>query len=256
MTVADESLVFGIPEIDRPIRTVLPMGWLALLKGSTGAGASVLATQFASSGVGSAPVLFYTTQERTEDVRRSFDDFGWDPGGVKIVNLADEYYERVLVRGLEVARARERGLGVEGLVREHLGERPTTSFRLTDRMLADLAAIDAPFRLVVDSLDFFFEVLAPRDVTTVARQLRHRCQVVGGQALITLHSALHDRASSGLLENLADVVLDLRADPQADRYVHTLSVEKVGHRPDLTRIWKAELGDRGWGVKPPHSTAR
>jgi KaiC/GvpD/RAD55 family RecA-like ATPase len=254
--VADESLVFGIPEIDRTLRTVLPMGWLALLKGSTGAGASVLAKQFANAGIGSVPVLFYTTHERSEDVRRSFDDFGWDPDGVKIVNLAEEYYERVLVRGLEVARARERGVGVEGLVREQLGERPATSYRLTDRMLADLASIDAPFRLVVDSLDFFFEVLAAREVTTVARQIRHRCQVVGGQALITLHSALHDRASSMLLQDLSDVVLDLRAEPLADRYAHTLSVEKVGHRADLTRIWKAELGDRGWGVKPPHSTSR
>ena len=254
--MGEEIQIFGIPEIDRPVRTALPMGWLALLKGSTGAGTSVLAKQFAHAGVGSVPVLFYTTYERTEDVRRSFEDFGWDPDGVKIVNLADEYYQRVLVHGLEVAQAREHGVGLEGLVRERLGERPTTTFRLTDRMLADLAGIDAPFRLVVDSTDFFFEVLAARDVTTVARQIRHRCQTVGGQALITLHSALHDRATAALLQDLADVVLDLRADPQADRYVHTLSVEKVGHRPNLTRIWKAELGEAGWGVRAPPATSR
>ncbi len=216
----------------------------------------MLAKQFAHAGVGTVPVLFYTTYERSEDVRRSFTDFGWDPEAVKIVNLADEYYERVLVRGLEVAKAREHGLGVEGLVREHLGERPATGFRLTDRMLADLAGIDAPFRLIVDSIDFFFEVLPAHDVTTVARQIRHRCQTVGGQAMITLHSSVYDRATVAILQDLADVVLDLRAEPQRDRYVHTLSVEKVGHRPNLTRIWKAELGEAGWGVLAPPSTSR
>ncbi|HLN51630.1 MAG TPA: ATPase domain-containing protein [Thermoplasmata archaeon] len=254
--MVDETPILGIPEIDQPLSSALPMGWLALLKGSTGAGSSVLAKQFAHAGVGTVPVLFYTTYERTEDVRQSFTDFGWDPDGVKIVNLADEYYERVLVRGLEVAKARERGLGFEGLVREQLGERPATTFRLTDRMLADLQAIDAPFRLVVDSIDFFFEILAPRDVTTVARQIRHRCQTIGGQALITLHTSLQDRATAAVLQDLADVVLDLRAEPEADHYAHTLSVEKVGHRPNLTRIWKASLGETGWGVRAPESTPR
>ena len=89
--MAEESPILGIPEIDQPLTSALPMGWLALLKGSTGAGSSVLAKQFAHAGIGSVPVLFYTTYERTEDVRQSFSDFGWDPDGVKIVNLADEY---------------------------------------------------------------------------------------------------------------------------------------------------------------------
>lgn len=256
MTVAEGQRILGIPEIDEPLGVALPPGWLALLNGSSGSGAPVLAKQFAHAGVGSIPVLFYTTYERSDDVRRSFADFGWDPDAVKIVNVADEYYERVLVRGLEVAQAREKGLGVGSLVRDERENRPATSFRLTDRMLADLAAMDAPFRLVVDSVDFFFEVLAPRDVTTVARQIRHRCQTVGGQAMLALHSSVHDAVTGSLLEDLADLVLELKNEPKGDRYAHTLAVEKVGNRPDLTRIWRAELGEAGWAVRPPSASGK
>jgi len=81
--------VLGIPEVDRSLWTALPPGWLALLSGHSGSGAPLLAKQFAHAGVGTTPVLFYTTYERTEDVRKAFDDFGWDPSDVKIVNLAD-----------------------------------------------------------------------------------------------------------------------------------------------------------------------
>jgi KaiC/GvpD/RAD55 family RecA-like ATPase len=244
--MAEPAQILGMPEIDQPISTALPPGWLAILRGHSGSGAPLLAKQFAHAGVGEAPVLFYTTYERSEDVKKAFDDFGWDPAEIKIVNLADEYYERVLVRGLDVARARERGLTMDRLREEPAHDRYNTSFSLTNRMLSDLAEIDTPFRLVVDSVDFFFEVLEPKDVTTVARQIRHRCQTIGGQALLTAHSLGSDRAVFGLLQDLADLSLDLRAEPNGNRYQHTLFVEKVGNRPDLARIVKMEIGETGW----------
>ncbi len=162
----------------------------------------------------------------------------------------------MLVRGLEVARARELGLNLAELGSGDRHARPPTPFRLTDRMLADLAAIDGPFRLVVDSIDFFYEVLEPHDVTTVVRQIRHRCQTLGGQALLTVHSSRRESATSGSLGDLADLTLDLRAEPKGSRYHHTLAIEKVGHRPDLSKLWTAEFRDDGWGVKEPAREAR
>ncbi len=249
--MSDDHRLFDIPEIDQPLSTALPPGWLALLLGHSGSGAPLLAKQFAHSGVGNVPVLFYTTYERSEDVRRTFDEYGWDPAGIKIVNLADEYYERVLERGLDVARAREQGLSFEEALTRPEEDRTARSFSLTNRMLSDLAQIDHPFRLVVDSVDFFFEVLQLSEVTTVARQIRHRCQTIGGQALLTAHSIPPDRPVFGLLQDLADVVFQLRADPHGDRYEHTLFVEKAGHRPELSRVWRAQVQENGWRVEPP-----
>ena len=246
--MAETQRVFGIPEIDQPVWTALPPGWLAVLSGTSGSGAPLLAKQFAHAGAGDVPVLFYTTYERTEDVQKAFDDFGWDPAEIQIVNLADEYFERVLVRGLEVAKAREGGIQMSELVSAERQDRALTPFSLTNRMLSDLAKIDSPFRLVVDSVDFFLEVLEPHDLTTVARQIRHRCQTIGGHALLTAHSISHDRSVFALLQDLADLVFDLKAEPRVDHYEHTLSIEKVANRPDLTHIWNAQLGEGGWFV--------
>jgi KaiC/GvpD/RAD55 family RecA-like ATPase len=247
--VAEPDRIFGIPEIDQPVWTALPPGWLAVLSGTTGSGAPLLAKQFAHAGAGPVPVLFYTTYERTEDVKKAFDDFGWDPDEIRIVNLADEYFERVLVRGLEIAKAREGGIALDDLVDVRPQDRVLTPFSLTNRMLSDLANIDSPFRMVVDSVDFFLEVMEPHELTTVARQIRHRCQTIGGHALITAHSITHERAVFGLLQDLADVVFDLSSEPRHDHYEHTLSVQKVGNRPDLTHIWNAEIGESGWHVE-------
>jgi KaiC/GvpD/RAD55 family RecA-like ATPase len=243
--------ILGIPELDGPIATALPPGWMTVLLGPGGSGAPLLAKQFAHAGVGSAPVLFYTTYERTTDVKEAFEAYGWDASAIKIVNLADEYYDRVLVRGLEIAQAREGGLRFDQLAEERPKDRVASRFSLPSRMLSDLAAIDTPFRLVLDSVDFFFEVLDPSDVTTVARQIRYRCQTVGGQALLALHSRAHDRTTTEALEDLADVVYDLRAEPNGSRYRTTLSVEKVRNRPELQRIARATIGSSGWTVSDP-----
>jgi len=254
--MSDTQRVFGIPEIDQPVWTALPPGWLAVLSGTSGSGAPLLAKQFAHAGAGDVPVLFYTTYERTEDVRKAFDDFGWDPAEIEIVNLADEYFERVLVRGLEVAKAREGGISITDLVGNKERDRALTPFSLTNRMLSDLAKIDSPFRMVVDSVDFFLEVMEPHELTTVARQIRHRCQTIGGHALLTAHSVSHERSVFGLLQDLADLVFDLKAEPRVHRFEHTLSVEKVANRPDLTRIWNATLGENGWHVDERTAPAR
>jgi len=253
--VGDSDRIFGIPEIDGPLATALPAGWLAVLTGPSGSGAPLLAKQFANAGVGSVPVLFYTTYERTVDVQKAFEDFGWDPTAIKVVNLADEYYERVLVRGLEVATAREKGIPLSQITAGAPSDRTGSAFSLTSRMLSDLATIDTPFRLVLDSVDFFFEVLTPADVTTVARQIRYRCQTIGGHAMLAVHSREHDRHILGALEDLADVVVDLKAFPHGRRYEHILYLEKVRNRPDLQRIARAYVTEHGWkvddGEEPP-----
>ena len=246
--MSDESTVFGTPEFDRPLVEALPTGFVALLTGSTASGAPTLARQFARAAVGSVPVLYYTTYDRSDDLDDAFHDLGTDPSALTVVNLADEYYQRVLLRGLDVARARERGLTLEDLSSDPTPNRAPAPYRLADRMLSDLAEIDSPFRLVIDSLDFFFEVLGAADVMKIAREVRHCCRTVGGQALLAMHGPHKETSGGGLLADLADLVFEVRAEPAGDRFRHSLVVEKVGHRPDLARRLPLRLGDAGWEI--------
>jgi KaiC/GvpD/RAD55 family RecA-like ATPase len=244
--MGDDRRIFGIPELDDLLWPALPAGWLALLTGHSGSGAPLLAKQFAHAGGGNVPVLFYTTFERTEDVTKAFSDFGWDPGEVKIVNLADEYYERVLEGGLDIARAREKGLSLDEIVGGRARRPAAKSFSITTRILSDLAEMDHPFRLVLDSVDFFFEALEPQDVTTVARQVRQRCRTIGGQALLTVHSPSQDRAVMGLLHDLSDLGCELKSEVRGTRFEYALHVGKVANRPDLSRVLPLHVGNGGW----------
>jgi KaiC/GvpD/RAD55 family RecA-like ATPase len=252
---SDDQSVLGIPELDPELYPYMPPGWLGLLVGHSGAGTPMFAKQFAQSMVGSSPVLYYTTYERTEDVHRAFRDFGWDPDGVQIVNLSEEYFRNVLVRSLEISQRRERGLKLADLTEPRAKGTTPAAYNITSRLLADLAALDGRFRLVLDSLDFFFEVLENADVMTVVRQIRHRAQELGGQALLVVQGEFHERRVSGMLEDMADVVLELTARPRGESYEHSLAVRKIRNHPERTKILAARMTESGLTVAHPEPKA-
>jgi KaiC/GvpD/RAD55 family RecA-like ATPase len=243
--VSDDHSVLGIPELDPELFPYMPPGWLGLLVGHSGSGTPLFAKQFAQAMVGTSPVLYYTTYERTEDVHRAFRDFGWDPDGVQIVNLYEEYFRNVLVRSLEVSQRRERGLKLADLTPSKSHEPRPSTYNITSRILADLAALDGRFRLVLDSLDFFFEVLDTSDVMTVVRQIRHRAQELGGQALLVVQGEFHERRVSGMLEDMADLVVELAARQRGEVYEHSLAVRKIRNHPEGTRILPSRMTPTG-----------
>jgi len=242
--------ILGIPELDRELGPALPPGWLALLEGRSGSGAPLFAKQFAQAGEGLLPVLYYTTFERTEDIQRTFHDFGWPSDGLSVVNLADEYYDRVLRRDLEISRTRERGLTYADLAGVPSVPVRRRTYNLQHRLLSDLAAIDKPFRLVVDSLDFFLEVLAASEVMTMARQVRHLAQQYAGQALLVLQAESHERRVQGLLEDMADLVVELHSERVEKSYEHTFAIRKVRNHPSLTRLAPVTATNRGFVLAP------
>jgi KaiC/GvpD/RAD55 family RecA-like ATPase len=233
MTV--DTPIFGIPEFDERIARFLPGGWLAILLGDSGSGMQLLAKQFANAGQSSSPVYYYTTYERPEDVRQAYSDYGWSADGLKITNLSEQYYTDVLDRELEISRVRERGLKYKDIAGLAPGAVPPVLTRPTARIQTDLSGIETPFRLVLDSLDFVLEMVPEAEVLTLARQLRRRCQSLGGQALLMLAADVHERRLIGLLEDLSDLLLDLRSEQSGAEFRPVLTVRKVRNHPEETR---------------------
>lgn len=227
--------ILGIADVDDQLTRVLPGGWMALVEGEAGSGTQLLAKQFAHAALGASPVYYYTTYERSEDIRRTFTDYGWNADGLTIANLSEEYYAKVLDRDLDVWRARERGLRYAEIVAPSRTAEPTAIPRPTARVLSDLSALDSRFRLILDSLDFLFEVVSEQDLLAVVRQIRRRAQALGGQAMLVIQAGVHDRRSTGLLEDLSDVLLELHAVEQGTSFQPTLTIRKVRNHPEITR---------------------
>lgn len=249
MTTGDEPLL-GIPDIDATLSPYLPPGYLVVVIGTPGSGSHLLAKQFAQAGIGSTPVLYYTTAERTVDSQAAFRSFHWDPESIRFGNLSDDYYKRVLEPQLEVSRIRERGLRLEDLRTARRAEVPAAPYSLVGRFLNDLASLDSPFRLVLDSLDFLLELLEVSEVVNLVRQIRSRTQLLGGKAMVTVEQGSLDGRSAAMLEDAADLGITLRSEPNGMTFEHTLEVRKLRNHPERTQIRRLTIDDTGFHVAP------
>jgi KaiC/GvpD/RAD55 family RecA-like ATPase len=208
----------------------------------------LLAKQFANVGQSSSPVYYYSTYERPEDVRQAYADYGWKSDGLHITNLSEEYYTSILDRDLEVSRIRDRGLKYKDIAGLAPGAVPKLLTQPTSRIQTDLSGIESPFRLVLDSLDFVLEMVPEAEVLSLARQLRRRCQSLGGQALLVLAADVHDRRLIGLLEDLSDLLLELRAVEHSGEFQPMLTVRKVRNHPEQTRKMRLKATPTGLSV--------
>ncbi|MGC2289787.1 MAG: RAD55 family ATPase [Thermoplasmata archaeon] len=249
MTTGDEPLL-GIPDIDVSLSAYLPPGCLIVVIGTPGSGSHLLAKQFAQAGVGSTPVLYYTTAERTIDSQDAFRSFHWDPEPIRFGNLSEDYYKRVLEPQLEVSRIRERGLRLDDIRNARRSDVSLAPYSLVGRFLNDLASLDSPFRLVLDSLDFLLELLEGPEVVNLVRQIRSRTQLLGGKAMVTVQQASLDSRSNAMLEDVADLGITLRSEPNGATFDHTLEVRKLRNHPERTQIRRLTIDETGFHVAP------
>lgn len=236
--------IFGIPEVDALLSGQLPRGWLGILSGVSGSGIELLAKQFAGAANPRTPVYYYTTSERTEDIKTAMRDFGWRDD-VNFINISDDYYDKVLSKSLEVSRFREKGITPEEIVQFRMESLEAPPVNFITRMTCDLAAFDKAFRLVIDSLDFFLELGDPGAVLSLVRQIRYRAQRFGAVALLTLHPLIHDARTMGTLEEVADLLIDMEVQKEHQTFQHLLSLRKVRNHPERTGRIEVTINDKG-----------
>jgi KaiC/GvpD/RAD55 family RecA-like ATPase len=237
--------IFGISEIDSVIQAALPAGWLGLIEGTTGAGGHLLAKQAAHAAAGAMPVFYYATHESAAEVERTFREFGWDPGPLHLADLDHELFASTRLREIEVYQARGRGLklaevtgGVTVAVRP-----PIPS--LTGRLMSDVSSISTAFRFVVDSLDLLFELLRPEELTTLARQIRHRAYAQNGGVLFALRPEVPDARSLALLEEISDFIVRLDLPQEGERFLSQIALVKVRNHPERTRVFRGAVTEHG-----------
>jgi len=233
----------GMPALDKALMNGLPKGWTVLVTGAPGVGMDLFAKQFAGAGSRDEVVVYFATTERDEDVVQTMEDFGWT-ADVRIVNIGQMYYESVLAKKLEVSRYR-----LEGIRWADLATAPPDGSARDSNLLTALtyetSKLEPPFRIVIDSLDFFLESYGHADVLSALRTVKAHTQREEGVALITMLSGVHDTRTQSGVEEIVDGVIELERVREGDSFKRYLVIRKVRNHPEKTAIHAYELTKDG-----------
>ena len=238
----------GIPALDRTLMNGLPKGFTILATAPPGAGLDLFAKQFAAAGAKDENVTYFTTSEQDEDIVGTMQDFGWK-ADLTIINMGNQYYETVLARRLEASRFRQEGITLKDLLKLRAAD--AASRREVNFLTAlsyEVSRLKAPFRVVVDSLDFFLQYYNHEDVLSALRTIKAHVQRTEGLALLTMLAGVYDTRTQSGLEGIVDAIFELERVRDATSFKRYLVIRKVRNHPEKTGIYPLGLTKDGLGI--------
>lgn len=224
----------GIPALDKTLMDGLPEGLVVLVSGSPGSGTELFAKQFAA-GSGKENVVYFTTTERDDDVTTTMEHFGWK-SDIKIYNIGEQYYEQVLARELEISKYREEGLKTKDIQKYVLEEGGKKRVNLLTTLTYEISKLTPPFRIVIDSLDFFLEYYIDRNVLSALRTIKTHVKHTRSMALLTMLTGVHNTRIESGVEEIVDIIIELERQRVGDEFKRNLLVRKVRNHPEKTWI--------------------
>ncbi len=234
----------GIPALDEHLGGGIQKGSTVLVMGSPGSGTEFFAKQFASAG--NETVTYFTSTERDEDVLVVMREYGWRTD-LKIVNVGTKYYEGVLAKKLEISRFRQEGITL-GDVRRFREQDAAKEMNLLTFLAYEVSKLTPPFRVVINSLDFYLENYDSSEVLMAMRTVKAHTQHTESVTLMTMLKGVHDSRIQSSIEDLADVIIELDREKVGHEFKKFIIVQKVRNRPAMVGIIPTTFDKTG--IKP------
>jgi len=238
------TVSIGLPKLDKALMDGVPEGYTILLSGTPGSGTELFAKQFAASGTDKENVVYITTTERDEDIIATMQNFGWNTDKIHIVNIGAEYYHKVLEKELIISKYREEGIPVNEIFAPARKKKEREVNFLT-RITYEIFKLKPPFRVVIDSLDFFLNNYEATKVISALRTIKAHAQYYGGVVLVTMLKDVYDTHTQSGIEQLADIILELEKYRTPRGFINHLILKKVRNHPEKVGIFKYEIYEKG-----------
>ncbi len=232
----------GVPELDKSLGGI-PEGFAILVYGSPGSGTELFAKQFAAAGVGKENVIYFTTSERDEDVRSTMKHFGWNPN-ITIINIGEEYYDKILAKELEISKYRQEGVSIKDIKRLR-GHEISKGINFLTKITYEISKLKPPFRVIIDSLDFFLEYYEPQQVISALRTIKAHSQYQRGIVLATMLKGVHEPKTESGVEEVVDIIIELEKLRKEKEFQRYLIIQKVRNHPEKVGIMEYTITERG-----------
>lgn len=237
----------GVKILDESLGGGLPVGFTTLVSGSPGSGMELFAKQFATAGKEKENIIYVSTTERNEDVLSTMKRFGWKQD-INIINIGTRYYEAVLSKKLEVSKYRYEGLTKEDIDALTHGGESEREENFLSNLTYEVSKLEPPFRLIIDSLDFFLEQHQHSEVISALRMIKAHVQHSESLAFFILQKDVYEKRTYSGIEGVVDCIIELDTwveESEESEFKRYILIKKLRNHPERTGILQYSIGDKG-----------
>jgi len=242
-----KSVPTGVENLDSALMNGIPAGYTVLLSGTPGSGIELFAKQFVAFHLPEEDVTYITTTERTEDIINTMKEFNWKTD-IKIVNLGEEFYRRVLEKELFISKYREEGIPASEILRPHKFHIEKELDVLT-LLTYEISMLKSPFRLSIDSLDFLFSNEENSRVLSTLRTIKSHTQYRQGVALFTLVTTLYPSIVQSGVEEIVDIIFSMENIRTQTGFERVFTIKKFRNHPEKVGIFRYDFSKNGISIQ-------
>ena len=109
----------------------------------------------------------------------------------------------------------------------------------------EVSRLEPPFRLVINSLDFFLELHPHQDVISALRMIKAHVQHSESVAFFTLQKDVYEKRTYSGIGGVVDCIIELDTwveEAVLERYI---LIKKLRNHPERTGVFRYAIGDKG-----------
>ncbi len=244
-----ETTSIGVAELDKSLMNGVPRGYTILVTGTPGTGVELFAKQFAAAGIGKENVTYFSTTESDEAVKNAMKEFGWKQD-IRVVNIGKMYYEKVLAKNLEVSKYRQEGLKMRDIKQFNASQaEQSQDVNFLTTLTYGISKLKPPFRIVLDSLDFFLEYYDEPDVLSAIRTIKAHTHLNNGIALVTMLKGVFDNRVESGVQDIVDITIEIERLREGSEFKRNILIRKVRNHPEKTKILSCHIDEKGISAK-------
>ena len=244
--LSDDFVTTGIDKLDVLLEGGIPKGFTTLILSVPGSGCEILFKQMASCG----DTLIFSTEETKEEIESTMRNFGWNPEGVEIVDIASSYRESIILSQQERVNIylKRAGVDLKDLITESSGGFPEIRKVKPDflAMLGNrMREPKIPSRIILYKLDFFLDEYPQDDVIKMVYAMKVANAKNRGSLFIFLTKGLYGELFERKMEALADCVMELdmvKKGSAFDRYMAVKKMKNFARKIGVARYTIEENG--------------
>ena len=109
----------------------------------------------------------------------------------------------------------------------------------------EISKLQSPFRVVIDSLDFFLQYYNPLEVLSAVRTIKEYAQANGRTVMYTISESAHEQKIRSQLEAICDLVIQLEVGRMAAEFENRLIIKKIRNHPEKAAVMIYAVTDSG-----------
>jgi len=240
------NLSTGIKRLDDALMEGIPGGFTMLVEGNPGAGMELFAKQFSGGVSKNEKVVYFSTNESEEEVKEIMAYYKRSTTNLKVISIESKYYEQVLSLDLKAARLKYEGLQKKDILELKTEyEKPEEKLDLLENMLYEIVKLKKNYRIVIDSLDFFFEQYDAKKVLHTLRAIDAHLKYTKGVGVFTFTKGLCDRTTEIGVYACMDVIIELEVERVGTGFEYRLIIRKVKNLPQKSTIMIYSISEEG-----------